>query len=102
MKYLKRFLLNLLIILDELGNTLTLGSPEETISSRAAKARNAGKRWGCVLCRFLDWIQPHHCDNALEDQAAGVDAVIPDDDTNRATHKTGVPGKHLNPAQWRG
>ena len=72
-----RFLMNLLVLLDELGNTLTLGSPDETISSRAAKARNAGKKWGCVLCKVLDWLQKDHCTNSLEPDH-GQDAVIPD------------------------
>jgi hypothetical protein len=72
-----RYLLNLLILLDQAGNTLAGGSPNETISERAAKARNAGRTWGCVLCRFLNWINPGHCDNALT-STIGDDAVIPD------------------------
>jgi hypothetical protein len=77
MSILKRFLLNLLLLVDESGNTLTGGSPNETISERAAKARNAGRKWGCVLCRFLDWCQANHCDNALT-STVGDDAIIKD------------------------
>jgi hypothetical protein len=77
MKVLGRYLLNLLILLDEAGNTLTGGSPNETISERAAKARNEGKEWGCILCRFLGWINPGHCDNALT-STIGDDAIIKD------------------------
>jgi hypothetical protein len=62
---MKKFLINLLIILDEFANTLALGSPDETISSRAAKAQVEGKRWGCVLCKFLDWLQKDHCKTSL-------------------------------------
>ena len=72
-----RYLLNLLILLDESANTLTGGSPNETISERAAKARKEGKKWGCVLCRWLDRINPGHCDDALT-ATIGDDAVIPD------------------------
>jgi hypothetical protein len=72
-----RYLLNLLILLDQAGNTLTGGSPNETISERAAKARNEGKEWGCGLCRILNWINPGHCDNALT-STIGDDAVIKD------------------------
>jgi hypothetical protein len=72
-----RYLLNLLILLDEAGNTLAGGSPNETISERAAKARNAGRKWGCLLCAALNWINPGHCDNALT-STIGDDAVIPD------------------------
>lgn len=72
-----RYLLNWLILLDQAGNTLTGGSPNETISERAAKARNEGKEWGCVLCKALNWINPGHCDNALT-STIGDDAVIKD------------------------
>jgi hypothetical protein len=77
MSKIGRYLLNLAILLDEAANTLVGGSPNETISERAAKARNAGRRWGCVLCRALNWINPGHCDNALA-STIGDDAVIPD------------------------
>jgi hypothetical protein len=77
MSKIGRYLLNLAILLDEAANTLAGGSPNETISERAAKARNAGRRWGCVLCRALNWINPGHCDNALT-STIGDDAVIPD------------------------
>jgi hypothetical protein len=72
-----RYLLNWLILLDQAGNTLAGGSPNETISERAAKARNEGREWGCVLCRILNWINPGHCDNALT-STIGDDAVIKD------------------------
>jgi hypothetical protein len=74
---IKRFALNLLVWLDEGGNTLLMGDPGETISSRSAKAQAAGRRWGCVMCRFLGWFQKDHCQKALEPYA-GADAVIPD------------------------
>jgi hypothetical protein len=77
MSKIGRYLLNLAILLDEAANTIAGGSPNETISERAAKARNAGRRWGCVLCRALNWINPGHCDNALT-STIGDDAVIPD------------------------
>ena len=76
---IRKFLRNEAIILDEEGNTLTGGSPEETISSRAGKAMLAGKRWGCILCKFLDLFQKSHCLKALEPASAGADAIIPDD-----------------------
>jgi hypothetical protein len=72
-----RYFMNWLILLDQAGNTLAGGSPNETISERAAKARNAGRAWGCVLCKFLGWINPGHCDTALT-STIGDDAVIPD------------------------
>ena len=57
---------NIAIGIDQLGNAILRGDPDETISSRSAKARNNGKIWGCVLCRLLDWLDPNHCNNSLE------------------------------------
>ena len=54
------------VAIDQLFNALFNGDEDETISSRAAKARLKGKRWGCVLCRFLDWLDPNHCTNSIE------------------------------------
>ena len=54
------------VAIDQLLNALLNGDEDETISSRAAKARLKGKRWGCVLCRFLDWLDPNHCTNSIE------------------------------------
>lgn len=36
-----------------------------TISERAARARKRGDRWGCYLCRLLDWADPDHCKKSL-------------------------------------
>ena len=54
------------VAIDQLFNALFGGDEDETISSRAAKARMKGKRWGCLLCRFLDWLAPNHCANSIE------------------------------------
>ncbi|AXA94793.1 hypothetical protein DPH57_18575 [Massilia sp. YMA4] len=40
---------------DRMGNAVTGGLDTETVSSRA------GRRWGCVLCRILDWIEKDYC-----------------------------------------
>lgn len=42
------------------------GAEDETISSRAGKAARAGRRWGCVLCRLIDLIDPGHCEKNIE------------------------------------
>ena len=54
------------VAIDQLFNALSNGSEDETISSRAYKAALKGKRWGCVLCRFLDWLHKDHCRNSVE------------------------------------
>lgn len=51
---------------DQLANAAFGGSEDETISSRAYKASLKGQRWGCVLCRFLDWLTKDHCKNSVE------------------------------------
>lgn len=51
---------------DQLANTAFGGDEDETISSRPAKASNAGLKWGCLLCRLLDRIDPGHCERSIE------------------------------------
>lgn len=46
---------------DQLANAAANGDPDETISSRANRARAERRRWGCVLCGLLDRIDPGHC-----------------------------------------
>jgi hypothetical protein len=50
--------------IDQLVNVAANGDEDETVSSRADRARAEGRRWGCVLCAVLDWIQTDHCQNA--------------------------------------
>lgn len=51
---------------DQLANTAFGGDEDETISSRAAKAALRGERWGCVLCKLLDKLDPGHCQRNIE------------------------------------
>lgn len=51
---------------DQLANAAFGGSEDETISSRAGKAQQSGKRWACVLCRLLDRLDPDHCRKSIE------------------------------------
>lgn len=46
---------------DQLANAAANGDPDETISSRANRARIERRRWGCILCRLLDRLDPGHC-----------------------------------------
>ena len=62
-----RYFLKILTVFDILANVVLFnGDPHETISDRAALARSKGKSWGCILCKFLDWINPGHCARALK------------------------------------
>ena len=47
------------------------GSEDETVSSRAGKAARTGRRWGCVLCRLIDKIDPGHCERNIEEDEKG-------------------------------
>lgn len=51
---------------DQLANTAFGGDEDETISSRAAKAARRRERWACVLCKFLDKLDPGHCEKNIE------------------------------------
>lgn len=60
------YITRVLTAFDQLANALLRGYPDETISSRAAKAARKGKRWGCILCNWLHRIDPNHCEEVIE------------------------------------
>lgn len=67
---LKKYCVNVLISFDQLGNTLWLGDPDETISSRAGKGKMG--LWGKILCYVLDKIDDNHCKKSIEfDEGTG-------------------------------
>lgn len=70
LEYIRRCLL----ALDMFGNTILGGQPGDSISHRAAVARDGGQTWGCVLCRLLDRFIPHHCDQSIASFNAQVEA----------------------------
>lgn len=53
---------------DDLWNVVSNGYIGQTISYRSATAKQQGKRWGCILCHWLDEVQLGHCDKALLDR----------------------------------
>lgn len=66
-----KYVLNLLIAVDQLFNALLLGDPDETLSSRAHRMRVKKQRvWGWTAT-FIDWLffwQPDHCRKARESE----------------------------------
>lgn len=60
-----KYFWNILISIDQLGNTILGGDPDETISSRCFKLIKT-----CYLCRFFCWIadkiDPNHCEKSVE------------------------------------
>jgi hypothetical protein len=78
------YIQNVLVTFDCFCNALALGDPDETISSRCAKAQlyeQAQKppTWGggCRMCSFLAFFQENHCGIALE-RNEGHMAIIKD------------------------
>lgn len=61
---------HVILSLDMTANAAFGGTLGETISSRAGRAERKGKPWACVLCRFLSWLQPHHCLDAINPEFA--------------------------------
>lgn len=59
---MKRYLLNLLLVFDQLLNALCLGDPDETLSSRAGKKHPRVAR---VINQFF-WWDPRHCERVRE------------------------------------
>jgi len=57
---------NWLISLDQLGNTLAFGNPDETISSRAGRCAKKGGNRPCYwLCRLLHIVDKNHCEESI-------------------------------------
>jgi len=73
MKKIGRYFLNILLSIDQLGNSLLAGDPDETISSRIGriKVKWNGRipRWR-ICTRMTDWmldkIDPNHSIDAIE------------------------------------
>ena len=63
------YTMNVLIGVDQLGNTILAGEPDETISARAG--RNASKRGWRVLAAGLNKIDPGHTEDAIESERIG-------------------------------
>ena len=63
---IKTYLLNILISFDQLVNVLFLGQPDETISSRAWRCKDANFFWRVMhsLINKLFFFQKEHCFNA--------------------------------------
>lgn len=72
---------NFWISVDQMGNTVLFGDPDETISSRLGKwitfdDVDAFRRmWGHTVCFFLDWVDSDHCENSI-DHEEGKDAIL--------------------------
>ena len=64
---LRRWPKAVLISVDQLVNALAMGSEDDTISSRAWKAKAKGRAWGRFAVRIIDSIFGRgHCERAAE------------------------------------
>lgn len=60
--------------LNQLGNALTGGNPDMTVSARAGYAREHDSKFASSVCTVLDWVDPRdgdapegdHCDIAVK------------------------------------
>lgn len=49
---------------DRATNAALNGDISESISGRANRARKAGRTWGCVMCKVLNWFDKSHCEKS--------------------------------------
>jgi hypothetical protein len=70
MHFLGRYLLGLMIAINQLTNAITGGDPQTSVSARIAEARDHGHRAAKVLCAMIEKIdfhppnRPDHCTEA--------------------------------------
>ena len=65
------YVLNVLIAVDQVGNTLLGGSPDETLSARAYRTEQQGKVFGRFFRPLIDtlfWFDPDHCKSAYNSE----------------------------------
>jgi len=70
-----KYLLNLLVSLDQLGNTVLGGSPDETISSRVGR-NYPGTIFEKAINWAFFWDKGTHCHDAIEPEDHGDDAIF--------------------------
>lgn len=65
---MKRYIWNLLIAIDQLGNAILAGNPDETISSRMGKRVVKKNCKACkMICSLLNLIDENHCIKSIEE-----------------------------------
>lgn len=66
-----RYLINILIGLDQLATTIVGGYPDESLSSYAFRLERQGKVGGRIFRPMIDWLffwQENHCFLAYEEE----------------------------------
>ena len=70
------YFLRVLIGFDQFVNTVFGGHPDETLSSRSARAAVEGKRWGIILSKALDVFQANHGADAVAGDLERAENVV--------------------------
>lgn len=70
-----RYLVNILVSVDQFGNTITGGSPDETISSRLGRNYRGSLLERGVDCLFF-WQGKNHCEKAIEPEDRAKDSIF--------------------------
>ena len=71
----KQYLQNILVAIDQFFNTLMLGDPDETISSRAGRVW-PNTWWSKLIDHIMFW-QKNHCYKAIEKGEGKRDLLFP-------------------------
>lgn len=66
---MKHWLISILIAANQLGNALTGGDPQMSISARSGFAREHGSRIGKIMCKLEDIPDIHHPNPKYPDHA---------------------------------
>jgi hypothetical protein len=83
----EQYIHRLLVGFDQFINVVTDGDPDETISSRAARAAEKGKPWGVAMSKFLDVFQKDHGAKAQAADLERAQAVTALEDNSGALNK---------------
>jgi hypothetical protein len=75
---MKRYLRRIAVSIDQLGNTIAGGHPDETISSRVGRSALRGDPTGLFLEKIINrlavWLgdEPNHCRRMIERKCPGA------------------------------
>ncbi len=74
-QYIWKYIVNILLAIDQLVNVIMLGDPDETMSSRAGRVW-AGSWWAWLIDHIFFW-QTNHCHKAIEQEEGKRDILFP-------------------------
>lgn len=72
---MKNYVYRLLVGVDMLGNVITGGNLDETISARSQRAAQRGDAWGKFMVWWLDKLQANHGVEAVQGDLQRAETV---------------------------